>query len=183
MTGLCSEFEKIYQLRHSFKKMYDFLLIKIYLIIIFNNCIDWSLRWWMPALTGPDLSLYVTSLRLQARQWSERVIRQVTRPDWQVRAGPVAKTVNMVVTPRVVSEVTLSAVTDFAILFASYFSIFYGNGNAGWFPHPLFLVSQWNCTTASLAFFYIVLLQSARNSNQGWDAHTENGFGEVFSQV
>ncbi|KAF2368611.1 Peptidase M8 leishmanolysin [Trinorchestia longiramus] len=43
--------------------------------------------------------------QLQARQWSDRVIKRVMRPDWQVRGGTVSKAVNMVVTPRVVKEV------------------------------------------------------------------------------
>lgn len=42
---------------------------------------------------------------LQARQWSERVIKRIVRPDWLVREGRVRKEVHMMVTPRVVEEV------------------------------------------------------------------------------
>lgn len=42
--------------------------------------------------------------RLQARQWSERVIRTVHRPQWKVRGGAVPRDVLMMVTPRVVEE-------------------------------------------------------------------------------
>ncbi|XP_064083354.1 leishmanolysin-like peptidase [Macrobrachium nipponense] len=42
---------------------------------------------------------------LQARQWSDRVIKRVTRRKWQIRGGVATKEVNMVVTPRVVEEV------------------------------------------------------------------------------
>lgn len=42
---------------------------------------------------------------LQARQWSDRVIKTVVRPDWLVREGRVAKEMHMMVTPRVVEEV------------------------------------------------------------------------------
>lgn len=42
---------------------------------------------------------------LQARQWSDRVIKRIVRPDWLVRQGRVRKEVHMMVTPRVVEEV------------------------------------------------------------------------------
>lgn len=42
---------------------------------------------------------------MQARQWSNRVIKTVTRPDWRVRDGNVTRTMQMIVTPRVVEEV------------------------------------------------------------------------------
>ena len=43
--------------------------------------------------------------RLQTRQWSERVVRKVSRPRWKVAGGWIKKDVNMIVTPRVVEEV------------------------------------------------------------------------------
>lgn len=43
--------------------------------------------------------------KLQARQWSERVIRSVHRPQWKVRGGSVSRDVLMMVTPRVRQEV------------------------------------------------------------------------------
>ncbi|XP_063608213.1 leishmanolysin-like peptidase [Penaeus indicus] len=42
---------------------------------------------------------------LQARQWSDRVIKRIQRPKWHVRGGVTLKEVNMVVTPRVREEV------------------------------------------------------------------------------
>ena len=44
---------------------------------------------------------------MQARQWSEKVIRRIERPDWKVRGKRVRKEVHMMVTPRVVEEVRL----------------------------------------------------------------------------
>ena len=44
---------------------------------------------------------------LQARQWSEKVIRRIERPDWLVRDKRIRKEVHMMVTPRVVEEVRL----------------------------------------------------------------------------
>lgn len=43
--------------------------------------------------------------KLQARQWSDRVIRSVHRPSWLVRGGSLARDVLMMVTPRVTEEV------------------------------------------------------------------------------
>lgn len=42
---------------------------------------------------------------MQARQWSERVIKTVVRPDWKVADGNMSRTMQMIVTPRVVAEV------------------------------------------------------------------------------
>jgi len=42
---------------------------------------------------------------MQARQWSDRVIKTVVRQDWKVRDGNVTRTMQMIVTPRVVQEV------------------------------------------------------------------------------
>uniref|UniRef100_A0A8D8WJ44 Leishmanolysin-like peptidase n=3 Tax=Cacopsylla melanoneura TaxID=428564 RepID=A0A8D8WJ44_9HEMI len=43
--------------------------------------------------------------KLQARQWSEQVIRSVLRPNWTIHGGVVNKTVQVMVTPKVVQEV------------------------------------------------------------------------------
>jgi leishmanolysin-like peptidase len=50
------------------------------------------------------VSLFIFA-SLQARQWSDRVIKRIVRPDWLVRQGRVRKEVHMMVTPRVVEEV------------------------------------------------------------------------------
>ena len=50
-------------------------------------------------------SLVIFFSSLQARQWSERVIKRIVRPDWLVHEGRVRKEVHMMVTPRVVEEV------------------------------------------------------------------------------
>lgn len=42
---------------------------------------------------------------MQARQWSNRVIKKVTRRDWRVKDGNINRTMQMIVTPRVVREV------------------------------------------------------------------------------
>lgn len=42
---------------------------------------------------------------MQARQWSDRVIKRIIRPDWMVKQGKISKEVHMMVTPRVVEEV------------------------------------------------------------------------------
>ena len=43
--------------------------------------------------------------RMQARQWSNRTIRQVVRTDWKVFGGDMNRVMNMMVTPKVVEEV------------------------------------------------------------------------------
>ncbi|XP_017782298.1 PREDICTED: leishmanolysin-like peptidase [Nicrophorus vespilloides] len=43
--------------------------------------------------------------RLQTYQWSERVIKTVTRSNWMVRSGVMEREVQMIVTPQVVREV------------------------------------------------------------------------------
>jgi hypothetical protein len=43
--------------------------------------------------------------RLQIHQWSEATIKKVTRDKWEVKDGLTRKTVDMMVTPRVVEEV------------------------------------------------------------------------------
>ena len=53
-------------------------------------------------MVSPSLFIFVS---LQARQWSDRVIKRIVRPDWLVRQGRVRKEVHMMVTPRVVEEV------------------------------------------------------------------------------
>ncbi|UYV62458.1 LMLN [Cordylochernes scorpioides] len=47
----------------------------------------------------------VINKEIQDYQWSNAVIRDIERPDWQVRGGTVRKKVKMIVTPRVVEEV------------------------------------------------------------------------------
>ncbi|CAL8120069.1 unnamed protein product [Orchesella dallaii] len=42
---------------------------------------------------------------MQARQWSDRVIKMVERKDWKVREGNITRKMQMIVTPRVVQEV------------------------------------------------------------------------------
>lgn len=48
--------------------------------------------------------LLTVSGRLQTRQWSERVIRTVLRPDWLLHGGRLEREMQMMVTPRVVRE-------------------------------------------------------------------------------
>lgn len=43
--------------------------------------------------------------RLQTYQWSDRVIKTITRKNWIVRSGVLKKDVQMIVTPHVVEEV------------------------------------------------------------------------------
>lgn len=43
--------------------------------------------------------------RLQARQWSDRVIKTIVRKNWKVHGGSVDREVQVMVTPRVVEEV------------------------------------------------------------------------------
>lgn len=43
--------------------------------------------------------------RLQARQWSDKVIKTIVRKDWRVHGGVVDREVQVMVTPRVVEEV------------------------------------------------------------------------------
>lgn len=49
------------------------------------------------------MKIYI--FRLQARQWSDKVIKTVLRRNWTVHGGVVDKEVQMMVTPRVVEEV------------------------------------------------------------------------------
>lgn len=43
--------------------------------------------------------------KLQARQWSENVIKTVVRENWDIHGGTISKKVQVMVTPRVVKEV------------------------------------------------------------------------------
>lgn len=43
--------------------------------------------------------------RLQIHQWSEQTIRKLVRPKWSIRGGYIERTMDMVVTPKVVEEV------------------------------------------------------------------------------
>lgn len=42
---------------------------------------------------------------MQARQWSDRVIKTIERPEWKVRGTSTTRRIQMMVTPRVVEEV------------------------------------------------------------------------------
>lgn len=53
----------------------------------------------------PDTGKPTLNEKLQTYQWSDRVIRTITRQNWQVRAGGVSRDIQMIVTPTVVSEV------------------------------------------------------------------------------
>ncbi|XP_059490130.1 leishmanolysin-like peptidase [Neocloeon triangulifer] len=52
-----------------------------------------------------DNGKLVLNEKLQTRQWSEKVIRTLTRKDWKVRGGNITRMVQMVVLPKVVEEV------------------------------------------------------------------------------
>ncbi|XP_065336991.1 leishmanolysin-like peptidase [Cloeon dipterum] len=43
--------------------------------------------------------------KLQTRQWSNKVIKTVTRTDWKIHGGNITRTAQMIVLPRVVEEV------------------------------------------------------------------------------
>lgn len=43
--------------------------------------------------------------RLQTRQWSDKVIKTIVRKNWMVHDGTIDKTIQVMVTPRVVQEV------------------------------------------------------------------------------
>ncbi|XP_047522811.1 leishmanolysin-like peptidase isoform X3 [Pieris napi] len=43
--------------------------------------------------------------QLQIHKWSDRVVRNITRPRWMIRGGYMERTLHMIVTPRVVKEV------------------------------------------------------------------------------
>lgn len=53
----------------------------------------------------PDTGKPVLNEKLQTYQWSDKVIRPVTRRNWLVRSGVVSRDIQMVVTPQVVQEV------------------------------------------------------------------------------
>lgn len=49
---------------------------------------------------------YVCLLRrLQARQWSDKIIKTVMRRNWTIHNGAIDKPIQVMVTPRVVEEV------------------------------------------------------------------------------
>lgn len=50
-------------------------------------------------------AMIVSFFRLQTRQWSEKVIKTITRDDWLVHEGLVKRDFQVLVTPRVVEEV------------------------------------------------------------------------------
>ncbi|CAH4033124.1 unnamed protein product [Pieris brassicae] len=43
--------------------------------------------------------------QLQIHKWSDRVVKNITRPRWMIRGGYMERTLHMIVTPRVVKEV------------------------------------------------------------------------------
>lgn len=53
----------------------------------------------------PDTGNPPLDEELQIHKWSERVVKNITRPKWMIRGGHMARTFHMVVTPRVVKEV------------------------------------------------------------------------------
>ncbi|XP_067617516.1 leishmanolysin-like peptidase isoform X2 [Eurosta solidaginis] len=53
----------------------------------------------------PDTGKPYLNEKLQIHQWSNETIRKVLRENWSVRGGHVRKTIDMMVTPRVVAEV------------------------------------------------------------------------------
>ncbi|XP_073817388.1 leishmanolysin-like peptidase, invadolysin [Musca autumnalis] len=54
---------------------------------------------------NPDTGKPHLNEDLQIHQWSNTTIRKITRQNWSVRGGHVNKTIDMMVTPRVVAEV------------------------------------------------------------------------------
>lgn len=50
------------------------------------------------------LLCYDLLIRLQIHQWSDTTIKKVIRTKWAVRSGYVNKTIDMLVTPKVVEE-------------------------------------------------------------------------------
>lgn len=54
---------------------------------------------------SPDTGKPILNETLQTYQWSERVIKTFSRPNWFVRSGSVERDVQMIVTPTVVKEV------------------------------------------------------------------------------
>ena len=72
----------------------------------------WLERWrWFLKLVEPRFLTcffcWDVGNSLQARQWSDKVIRRIERPDWLVRDRRIRKEMHMMVTPRVVEEVRL----------------------------------------------------------------------------
>ncbi|XP_077284590.1 leishmanolysin-like peptidase, invadolysin isoform X2 [Arctopsyche grandis] len=53
----------------------------------------------------PDTGSPPLNEELQIHQWSERVVKNITRDKWVVRGGFMVRNIQMVVTPRVVKEV------------------------------------------------------------------------------
>lgn len=50
-------------------------------------------------------AFFILFIRLQTYQWSDKVIRTVTRNNWYVRDGVISRDFQMLVTPHVVEEV------------------------------------------------------------------------------
>lgn len=53
----------------------------------------------------PDTGKPYLNEKLQIHQWSNTTIRRITRENWAVKGGTIKKTMDMMVTPRVVEEV------------------------------------------------------------------------------
>lgn len=53
----------------------------------------------------PDTGKPYLDEKLQIHKWDESTIRKVTRENWSVKGGVIKRTVDMMVTPRVVQEV------------------------------------------------------------------------------
>lgn len=52
-----------------------------------------------------DTNMPSLNEELQIHQWSDRVVKRVTRKQWMVRGGYMSRTFNMMVTPRVLKEI------------------------------------------------------------------------------
>lgn len=53
----------------------------------------------------PDTGKPYLNEKLQIHQWSNSTIKRITRENWAVKGGTIKKTIDMMVTPRVVEEV------------------------------------------------------------------------------
>ena len=61
---------------------------------------------------------------MHARQWSERVIKKFYRKNWIVGSSRITKEVSMIVTPRVVKEVSLVVYWEFRDIFTTFIMLF-----------------------------------------------------------
>ncbi|KAK9497719.1 hypothetical protein O3M35_004387 [Rhynocoris fuscipes] len=58
-----------------------------------------------PLTAREDNGKPLQNTKLQARQWSDKVIKTIVRKDWLVHNGPIMKQIQVMVTPRVVQQV------------------------------------------------------------------------------